>query len=76
MEEKKYPCRTEIISGMTYIVKMYRDGTLRMTGSFESQAAADRHIKFMSEKLPEYTFEISSCPWTSEVCIECGEERY
>jgi hypothetical protein len=76
MEEKKYPCRTEKISGTTYIIKMYLGDSLRMTGSRESKEEADRHVKSMSEKLPQYRFEITESPWTNEVCVECGREEY
>ena len=76
MEKKIYTCRIEKISGTTYVIKMYLDGELRMSTSRESQEEADRLVKSMSEKLPKLSFKISSHPWTSNVCIECGREEY
>jgi hypothetical protein len=76
MEDKKYPCRTEETSGTTYVIKMYLDGSLRMSTSRVSKEEADRLVKNMSEKLPNFSFEISSHPWTNSVCIECGREEY
>lgn len=76
MEEKKYPCRTEETSGTTYVIKMYLDGVLRMSTSRESKEEADRHVKSMSERLPNVRFEITESPWTNNVCIECGREEY
>jgi len=76
MEDKKYPCRTEEVSGITYRIKMFREGILRASTSFESKESADSYVKSMSERLPEYQFEISSHPWTNSVCIECGREEY
>lgn len=76
MEEKKYPCRTEKISGTTYIIKMYLDGVSRMSTSRESKEETDRFIQDMSERLPNFRFEITESPWTSDVCVECGREEY
>ena len=76
MEEKKYPCRTERISGTTYVIKMYLDGVLRMSTSRESKEEADGHVKSMSERLPNFRFEITESPWTENVCVECGREEY
>lgn len=76
MEDKIYTCRTEEVSGTTYVIKMYLDGVHRMSTSRESKEEADRHIKNMSARLPDCSFEISSHPWTSNVCIECGREEY
>lgn len=76
MEDKKYTCRTEKISGISYHIKMYRDNVLRASTSFDSKERADRYIKRMSEKLPEYKFEVTEHPWTNNVCIECGREEY
>lgn len=76
MEEKIYACRTEEISGTTYVIKMYLDDIHRMSTSCQSKEEADRYVKSMSERLPNCKFEISSHPWTSNVCIECGREEY
>lgn len=76
MEEKKYPCRTEVVNGITYLVKIFRDGELRGSTSFEDKEQADRYVKSMSDKLPDYRFEITESPWTNNVCVECGREEY
>ncbi len=78
MEDKKYPCRTEQISGTTYHVKMFSisDAKHRMSTSFQSKEEADGYVERMGQRLPEYRFEITESPWTSEVCVECGREEY
>lgn len=76
MEEKKYPCRTEKISGTTYVIKMYIDDCHRMSTSRESKEETDRYVKSMSERLPNLRFEITESPWTENVCVECGREEY
>ncbi len=76
MEDKKYPCRTEVVTGITYRIKFFLDGQLRGSTSFEDKETADRFVKSMSAKLPNYNFEVTSSPWTNNVCIECGREEY
>ena len=76
MEDKKYPCRTEEVSGTTYVLKMYLNGELRMSTSFQSKEEADGYIERFTKKFPQYRFEVSSHPWTNNVCIECGREEY
>lgn len=76
MEEKIYRCRTERISGTTYVIKMYLNGESRMSTSRESKEEADRYVQDMSARLPNFRFEITEFPWTSNVCVECGREEY
>ncbi len=76
MEKKKYPCRTEAISGITYRIGIFRDGTLRSSTSFDDRAGADRYVEFFAGKFPEYKLEITEKPWTNNLCIECGREEY
>lgn len=76
MEDKKYPCRTESISGTTYVIKMFLDGSLRMSTSRESKEEADSFVESFTSKFPQYRFEITESPWTNEVCVECGREEY
>lgn len=74
---KKYPCRTEEISGTDYLVEYFdKDGSLRMSTSMDSKEAADRSTQFMVERLPTITFKITPYNWSRKVCIECGEESW
>jgi len=77
MEDKKYPCRTEEISGIRYHIKWFLNGELRASTSCEGKEEADRYTASMSKALPPgYTFTVTEHPWTSNVCIECGREEY
>ncbi len=78
MEEKIYACRTEEISGITYRVKILKDGVVIMSTSYEDKDKAEAWAARIVAVEPSkgYSFEISSHPWTSNVCIECGREEY
>lgn len=75
-EEEKYPCRTKIISGITYNLSLYRkDGSLAgYCGSFSTKEQADSFAKNMSNE--NTRVEIHAKEWTQTVCIECGKEEY
>lgn len=78
MEKKIYPCRTEVVTGTTYRVKILKDGVVRMSTSYEDKDKAEAWAARIVAVRPSegYSFEISSHPWTSNVCIECGREEY
>ena len=79
MEDKKYPCRTEKISGTTYIIKMFIIGETeyRLSTSRESKEEAESYVDRFTKKYPDkYRFEITESSWTSDVCVECGREEY
>ena len=77
MADEEYPCRTKTISGITYIVTVYRaaDKTKIMSTGCSTEEQADRLIERYLQN-PKYTCEKVPRNWEQEICIECGREYY
>lgn len=70
----EYQCRTKVVNGITYRVRLYDADRLAMRTSYQSREEAQDWIDRMHKIAPKYRGEITEEPWTKTVCIECGQE--
>ncbi len=71
----EFQCRTKPINGTTYMVFCYQqDGKLSARMTLNSLESAESMIEKMNSI--NVRAELVTKPWTKEVCIECGEERF
>lgn len=77
---KKYPCRTEEISGTTYSISIWSDASKEKPSGYcseyESWEAADAFGKVITKNFPNGKYQVNSVNWKKKVCIECGNESY
>jgi hypothetical protein len=77
--ESEFPCRTKIINGTNYLVKIWsksgREEPL-MTTTCYSESEAQALIERMMSLAVIDKYEIVPISWQQTVCIECGEESF